>query len=825
MRRLQFSGYPAILVNGVALTGPVTQRHRLALLAVLSLSPDRSLPRDKIFALLWPDSDAASARHLLNTSVHVLRRAVGEDFLITRRDEVALGADVEVDVLEFAKAMTRGDLESATRHYRAPLLDGFFLDGAAEFEQWQSRERARLAARHRDALEALAEHHDAAGHLPAALQWWRRLNQADPYNTRVVMRLMLALERMGDHGNALELAREHETLLTRELEADSSAEFRELVTRIRDRPNGIPADAFVPPDAVASAGRGDPVRRAARRRWTSMGVVALVTAAGITAWILAPWPSAPPSRVMIEEFENLGGDTSLAIVGVSLRDALTRAASEWSLIEVLVPTATSGQGVRVTARPGGRLRAGTIISGSYSLVADSIRVEARVVSHRDGRVIRGVRASWPRSSAGSTEAADFASSVLGALAMAVDDRMSAVSTAEHSDPTFAAYQEFVIGLEHHGKAEHSEAAERFRRALTADPQFSLAAVWLGRALYHGARFAAAESLARSLDGRSPPLPDADRRAVEWILARFRGDGPGAYRAARHLVDLAPRSPWVLTLASEALSLRRAAEARALVAQLHRENEWVRGWSELVSQLGNALHLLGAFDEESALARSDRTTATNLFVRLINEARPLAAQGRLAEINQLIDDALSLSDQPALEQGSIMQRVGVELLAHGHQAEAAVILERGRAWYEAQLRANPGVTSRKWGLANTLVRLGELDSARQVLEEMHERDPRMYSIRGLMAVVAVRQGDVAAAQHFDSLLSTPDTNANAFDDALRLFWRARAASRRGDSRRAILLLQESVARGVPMPLDSAHIETDLHALRGEVAFDDLTRLRR
>src|SRR5574341_1349452 len=72
------------------LAGEPAQRHRLALLAMLSAARDATMPREKLMVLLWPDQGTREARHLLNVAVHVLRKALGEEVLRTEGDDLRL---------------------------------------------------------------------------------------------------------------------------------------------------------------------------------------------------------------------------------------------------------------------------------------------------------------------------------------------------------------------------------------------------------------------------------------------------------------------------------------------------------------------------------------------------------------------------------------------------------------------------------------------------------------------------------------------------------------------------------------------------------------
>ena len=58
------------------LTGAITQRRRLAILAILAVAGRQGLSRDKLQAYLWPESDADRARHVLNQLIYAQRRQV-----------------------------------------------------------------------------------------------------------------------------------------------------------------------------------------------------------------------------------------------------------------------------------------------------------------------------------------------------------------------------------------------------------------------------------------------------------------------------------------------------------------------------------------------------------------------------------------------------------------------------------------------------------------------------------------------------------------------------------------------------------------------------
>jgi DNA-binding SARP family transcriptional activator/tetratricopeptide (TPR) repeat protein len=231
---LRLLGGPSLCDNGSRLAGPATQRHRLALLALLASSRSRPQSRDKLVAWLWPERDVEHARNLLNQSVHALRRAVGEAGVISVQNELRLdAASVSCDVVAFEDAIAAGELERAIGLYTGPFLDGFHLPGASEFEHWADGERDRLRRSYARCLESLAQAAEERREWRSAVERWRRLVSEEPYDARVTLRLMSALEGAGDRAGALRQARRHTLALDQEFGAGPDPDVVALADRLR----------------------------------------------------------------------------------------------------------------------------------------------------------------------------------------------------------------------------------------------------------------------------------------------------------------------------------------------------------------------------------------------------------------------------------------------------------------------------------------------------------------------------------------------------------------------------------------------------------------
>lgn len=255
-------GLALLHADGRPVDGRAAHRHPLALLARLALAGAEGVTRDKLAGLLWPDRDEAAARHRLRGALHELRQLLGPDALPTGGTVRLAGARLAVDVHVLLARHAADDPAGVVAAYTGPFLDGFFLDGAAAFEEWASAERGRLAGLHAASLERLAVGAAAQGDAPGAARWWRALAAARPADGRVALATVEALAAAGDPAGAIAHAVAHARHLDAEfgVAPDRALSARVAALRAAAGPAGAPPDAAaapVPPPAAS----GSPVGR------------------------------------------------------------------------------------------------------------------------------------------------------------------------------------------------------------------------------------------------------------------------------------------------------------------------------------------------------------------------------------------------------------------------------------------------------------------------------------------------------------------------------------------------------------------------------------
>jgi TolB-like protein/DNA-binding SARP family transcriptional activator/Flp pilus assembly protein TadD len=391
------------------LGGRAAQRHRLGLMALLALHP--RLTREKVVAYLWPSATESRGRRLLSDSMYRIHQELGCDAVIASGEDLRLDAGcLPCDAVQFREAMKAGDFERAVDLYAGPLLDGFFVPDAGEFERWATTVRDELATEHARALEALAERADDGGDTTGAIRWWRRAAAADPLSSRVTLRLMEALARAGERGAAIRQAHVHARLLEDELGAAPDPAIEALLDRIRSDPEPampptppevdppdmasqpIAPEPIAPPDIAQESISPEP----ARRPWRVVAGVlaALLILVAAAAYLGRPEPAAAPGwprDIVVLPFADLGAGREHDYFADGITEELIAVLSRVEGLRVVGRTsafAVRNQGL--DARQIGEvLGVGAILEGSVRLFDDRLRLTARLVDVETGYQLWG----------------------------------------------------------------------------------------------------------------------------------------------------------------------------------------------------------------------------------------------------------------------------------------------------------------------------------------------------------------------------------------------------------------------------------------------------
>lgn len=645
LRLLTFGGLVLETDSGV----PVGRLRRpwLAMLAVIAAAGERGVPRERLIALFWPDSDEERARHSARQVLYGLRQELGGDVIRSTGTTLSLDpAAITSDIGDFRAALARGDREQAVGFSRGPFLEAFYLTGSAAFERWMEEERGRLTTATTTALLALATDAVRTNNRDASVEWWRKLTVLDPLNGRFAVGFLKALAARGDRAEALAFARQHELVMRRELEAEPDPDVQRIEAQLRamrliapatngahpeapsppttPSPSEAQTPAVVPaltpveslPDAAPGTARRWAVKRVSAVAGAAAMLLVIVTAAFARqlGW-LTPASDGPTFAVGLIREEGVPDSarngrvlTDMVATDLARVDGL-RILANSRLLELMRPGGDSAAGYSDAARRAGatELFEGHVRGGSGTdLVLEIRRVELRTGLVKD---------VYRVSAADRYALVDSMTQVIsGELRL----MSPSGSIADATTNSLVAYRLYEEGLRAFYQGDVPSAQRLMRAALVEDSLFAIAA-------WHEAQMVGQSGL--TVDGR--PVNAVRRTALRLaqrapprerliITANLLVDNhdPGAVAAAESLTTSYPDDPRAL------MTLARAQGASGNWARAVAANERAIALDSMAEDRGTSVcrvcddfyHLTELYSLWDSLPAAQRTARRYQAIR-------------------------------------------------------------------------------------------------------------------------------------------------------------------------------------------------------------------
>jgi len=218
-----------------------TKKHLAVLLYLHFEGRTRSIPRDRLVDLLWPDVPPEKGRHSLSQALLAIRSRLGTDAVTGREHDVQLLTELPSDL----SALRQGVV--ATVRVAEPLR-GLDECGGAEFAHWVDGARIRLKAQARDALRAALQAARAKGDLSETHGLATALADVDPLCTDAVYALAERALLDGDTVAAVRLLKDHVRRAQAELGTNPNPEIARLLRRLErgERPTLLAHPSPIP---------------------------------------------------------------------------------------------------------------------------------------------------------------------------------------------------------------------------------------------------------------------------------------------------------------------------------------------------------------------------------------------------------------------------------------------------------------------------------------------------------------------------------------------------------------------------------------------------
>lgn len=765
--------------------GRAAHRQRMALLSLLALSGTRGQSRDRLIALLWPESDTQRTRHLLSDAVYLIRKEVGEDAVLSVGDDLILNHErMRSDVSDFERALADGDPARAVELYAGPFLEGFHLGDAPEYGRWLDGERRRLGLRYGTALETLAIERRDAGDVLAAVEWWRRLAAHEPYDGRIALEFMRALDAAGNRAGAIQHAAVYAELLGAEVGVDPDPEILRLVQSLREsaEPPARPSNPLGPdtPDLPAvprvvrrgsseedvvtalegegrvESGRTPPGAAVARTlvsrsRGPVARVVTLVVvslAIGATVRVAMPGGTSPapgkpvgePQRILVADFPSFTSDPLLGdAVSQALRVDLARSPG----LRVVGSAGIAGALSRMRRDPDAPLRfqlahelaqregIPAVIDGEVRETGAGYVISATVVEAATGEVIGGWRETATDSSGVLVAIDRLSREIRAGLGASLASAMQGEEFVPGTTASLDALRAYSHGNRSFFAGDLAQAAALYQEAVRLDPAFALAHWMVALTLPAAGRGRARGAYVRAYEHRHG-LPANERFGVEGMYHRaVRGDLAAAIEAFRRQVHAAKPMGDVVMYGSLSEALADAGDLQGAEAVLWEARE-VYPHAQNQAALVSYLHHQGKLEAaKSALEYAELLFPGNP-VLLRTRVWVAAASNDLARADSLaghlpsalrVGEARRLRAQIAALEGRI--REALELLA---SVERELVLA-GDAGGALEVTADMGRLRLVQGRRDVAVAGVEASLSRQPLDSLDPEDrPYLYLAR-------------------------------------------------------------------------------------------------
>lgn len=195
-------GAPQIVLNGRSLHFPSVKA--VALLAYLATS-GMLHDRAELATLLWPESDNKRARGALRYTLSLIKKEVGDDFLIINRQQIGMNsaADWQADIVTIRQLLSPAlgtangkvdaslpEIQQGIALYQADFLQGFTLKDSNRFNEWAIIQSEALRRDMATTLKRLTAYYQTEGDCDSAISLAHQWLNLDPLHEPAHCQLM-----------------------------------------------------------------------------------------------------------------------------------------------------------------------------------------------------------------------------------------------------------------------------------------------------------------------------------------------------------------------------------------------------------------------------------------------------------------------------------------------------------------------------------------------------------------------------------------------------------------------------------------------------------
>ncbi|MFZ2052860.1 MAG: protein kinase [Candidatus Aminicenantales bacterium] len=571
------------------------------------------------------------------------------------------------------------------------------------------------------------------------------------------------------------------------------------------------------------------------------GLVALaVVVIGAVAYFIfrksGSGPGLDPDLVAVAAFENLTGDPSLDTLGRITSDWISQGLSQIGGLKV-VPTMSVPQ-LSPMAKPGEKTSpalsplqvlaeqtgAGKVVSGTYYLAGGEIQFLSSITDTQKRKLIFSLEPVKGSLADRMNVIEKLRQRVMGALA--ADSRYLVGDWISTRPPSYEAYQEFVSGMNFFW-SDYAKAISHLEKAVELDPGFMPAYQWLARIYSNSGLWDKVVSILGLLEQNRDKLTPEMALFLDRLKALSQGKNEESLRAVLQLQKLAPREAlYNFLVVAEEIGLNKPRQALDLFEKVELPESWLNTTSGITSGINwyaywcIAHYFLGNHKKELEVVRRARKYFPDALTLMINEARALAAGGKIEEVKKVVDESL-LSRSSIGTAGRVMLAAARELRLRGYQEAYKDMAGRAVEWYRGRAAGKEAAEQQRYELAVALYVSEQWEEAGVLIEKLRSEKPNNIDYLGYSGALAARRGDKEGTLKISEELKRID---RPFTFGAQTYWRARIAALLGMKEEAVELLRQSFAQGNYYIASSGFIiqEADFDPLRDFAPFRELMK---
>lgn len=196
--KVRLLGNPSIRQDGKEILFPFAKINAL----FYYLLVNKSVSRDEIASMLWPDKAEANAKKNLRNTIYQTNKSLGEEYIISLSNQVlSLNPDLAIE-LDIDKISDKDqDLNTL---YQGDFLKGFYLKDCEAYELWMDKMRTFYEKKFTDQLYITIDRHLNGDKMDLVEKDIRRLIAIDEFNERNYILLMNYYFQAGLYSKVIE---------------------------------------------------------------------------------------------------------------------------------------------------------------------------------------------------------------------------------------------------------------------------------------------------------------------------------------------------------------------------------------------------------------------------------------------------------------------------------------------------------------------------------------------------------------------------------------------------------------------------------------------